>query len=72
MISLPVVRSFLKNDVINMVTYCIDRSYMEGNEIIYMALENNEPKIIYVIVLQLNHEVTTGYKQILSLRNIAK
>lgn len=51
MILLPVVRPFLKHDVMNMVAYCVDRSYMEGNEIIYMALENNEPKTINVIVL---------------------
>lgn len=51
MISLPVVRPFLKNDFINMVAYCVDHGYMEGNEIIYMALENNEPKTINVIVL---------------------
>jgi hypothetical protein len=48
MISLPVVRPFLKNDVMNLAIHFVACGYMEGNGVFYVALENNEGKIVDV------------------------
>jgi hypothetical protein len=48
MISLPVVRPFLKNDVMNLAAHFVTCGYMEGNGVFYVALENNEGKTIDV------------------------
>lgn len=48
MISLPVVRPFLKNDAMNLVAYFVTYGYMEENGVFYVALENNEGNIVDV------------------------
>jgi hypothetical protein len=48
MISLLVVRPFLKNDVMDLAAYFVACGYMEGNGVFYVALENNEGKTIDV------------------------
>jgi hypothetical protein len=48
MISLPVVRPFLKNDVMNLAAHFVACGYMEGNGVFYVALGNNEGKTIDV------------------------
>ena len=48
MISLPVVRPFLKNDVMNLAAHFVTCGYMEGNGVFYVALENNEGKTVDV------------------------
>jgi hypothetical protein len=48
MISLPVVRPCLENDVMNLAVYFVTCGYVEGNGNFYVALENNEEKTIYV------------------------
>lgn len=45
MIPMPVVRHFLKNNVMNLDVYFIAYGYIEGNGLFYVALENNEGKI---------------------------
>jgi len=49
MISLLVVKAFLKNDVMNLAAHFITCGYMEGNGVFYVALENNERKTIDVM-----------------------
>ena len=49
MVPLPVVRSFLKNDVMNLAAHFVACDYMEGNGVFYVALENNEGKTMDVI-----------------------
>lgn len=39
----------LKNDAMNLVAYCVTCSYMKGNGVFYMALVNNEGKIVDVM-----------------------
>ena len=41
MISLPVVRPYLKNDVLNLASHFTKCGYMEGNGYFYVAIENN-------------------------------
>jgi len=41
MISLPLVRPYLKNDVLNLATHFMKCGYMEGNGFFYVTLENN-------------------------------
>lgn len=41
MISLPVVKPYLKNDVLNLALHFMKCDYMEGNGYFYVALENN-------------------------------
>lgn len=41
MISLPVVRPYLKNDVLTLASHFMKCGYMEGNGYFYVALENN-------------------------------
>jgi hypothetical protein len=48
MISLLVVRPFLKNNVMNLAAHFVACGYMEGNGVFYVALENNEGKTIDV------------------------
>ena len=48
MISLPVVMHFLKNDVMNLAVHFIAYGYMKGNWVFYVALENNENKVVDV------------------------
>jgi hypothetical protein len=48
MVALLVVRPFLKNDVMNLATLFVACSYMEGNGVFYIALENNEGKTMDV------------------------
>jgi hypothetical protein len=45
---MPVVRHFLKNDVMNMAAHFVACDYIEGNGIFYVALENNEGKTVDV------------------------
>jgi hypothetical protein len=45
---LPVVRPFLKNDVMNLAAHFVACGYMEGNGVFYVALENNEGKTVDV------------------------
>lgn len=45
MFCLPVVRPFLKNDVMKLASHFQKNGYMEGNEVFYVALEDNESKI---------------------------
>ncbi len=45
---LPVVRHFLKNDVRKLASHFRKNGYMEGNGIFYVALEDNEGKILDV------------------------
>jgi hypothetical protein len=42
MISLPVVRPFLKNDVLNLASHFVSYGYLEGNGVFYVSLEDNE------------------------------
>jgi hypothetical protein len=42
MISLPVVRPFLKNDVLNLASHFVFYGYLEGNGVFYVSLEDNE------------------------------
>jgi hypothetical protein len=42
MISLPVVRPFLKNDVLNLASHFVSCGYLEGNGVFYLSLEDNE------------------------------
>jgi hypothetical protein len=42
MISLPMVRPFLKNDVLNLASHFVSCGYLEGNGVFYMFLEDNE------------------------------
>ena len=42
MVSLPVVRFFFLNDGMNLAGHFVAYDYMEGNEIFYVALENND------------------------------
>jgi hypothetical protein len=44
MISLPVVRPFLKNDVLNFASHFVAYGYLEGNGVFYVSLEDNEGK----------------------------
>lgn len=48
MVPLPVVRHFLKNDVMNLAAHFVACGYMEGNGVFYVALENNEGKTMDV------------------------
>ena len=48
MVPLPVDRHFLKNDVMNLVAHFVACGYKEGNEVFYVALENNEGKTMGV------------------------
>jgi hypothetical protein len=48
MVPLPVVRHFLKNDVMNLAAHFIGCGYMEGNGVFYVGLENNEEKTMDV------------------------
>jgi hypothetical protein len=48
MISLPIVRPYLKNDVMNLAAHFVACGYMEGNGVFYVALENNEDKTMNV------------------------
>lgn len=48
MISLPNIRPFLKNDVMNLNAYFVTYDYMEGHGVFYIALENNEGKTVDV------------------------
>jgi hypothetical protein len=41
MVALPVVRPFLKNDVMNLAAYFVACGYMEGNEVFYFAVASN-------------------------------
>jgi hypothetical protein len=50
MVSLLVVRSFLKNNVMNLAVHFVACGYMEGIGIFYVALEKNEGKTMYVIL----------------------
>lgn len=43
------VTPMLKNDAMNLVAYCVTCSYMKGNGVFYMALVNNEGKIVDVM-----------------------
>jgi hypothetical protein len=49
MISLPVVRPLLKNNIMNLAAHFVACGYMEGNVVFYIALENNEGKTVEVI-----------------------
>jgi hypothetical protein len=42
MISLPIVRPFLKNDVLNLASHFVSCGYLEGNGVFYLSLEDNE------------------------------
>jgi hypothetical protein len=48
MVPLPIVCSFLKNDVMNLAAQFVACGYMEGNGVFYVALENNEGKTMDV------------------------
>ena len=48
MVSLPVVRPFLENDVMNLAVHFVACGYMDGNGVFYVALENNEGKTMDV------------------------
>ena len=48
MVSLPVVRLFLKNDVMNLASHFVSCGYMEGNGVFYVAIENDEGKTMEV------------------------
>ena len=39
---------FLKNDVMNLAVHFIAYGYMKGNWVFYVALENNENKVVDV------------------------
>jgi hypothetical protein len=49
MVPFPVVRPFLKDDVMNLAAHFVACGYMEGNRVFYVALENNEGKTMNVI-----------------------
>jgi hypothetical protein len=49
MVPLPFVRPFIKNDVMNLAADFVACGYMEGNGVLYVALENNEGKTMDVI-----------------------
>jgi hypothetical protein len=49
MISLPVVRPFLKNDVLNLASHFVSCGYLEGNGVFYVSLEDNEGRTKAVI-----------------------
>jgi hypothetical protein len=42
MISLPVVRPFLKNDVLNLASHFVSCGYLEGNGVFYVSMEDND------------------------------
>jgi hypothetical protein len=42
MISLPVVRPFLENDVLNLASNFVSCGYLEGNGVFYVSMEDNE------------------------------
>jgi hypothetical protein len=44
MISLPTVRPFLKNDVLNLASHFVSYGYLEGNGVFYVSLEDNEER----------------------------
>jgi hypothetical protein len=44
MVCLPVVRPFLKNDVMKLASHFIKNGYMEGNGVFYVASEDNDGK----------------------------
>jgi hypothetical protein len=44
MISLPIVRPFLKNDVLKLASYFVACGYLESNGVFYVSLEDNERK----------------------------
>lgn len=48
MICLPVVRPFLRNDVMKLASHFHKNGYIEGNGVFYVALENNESKTMDV------------------------
>jgi hypothetical protein len=48
MVLLPVVRPFLKNDVMNLAVHFVACGYKEGNGVVYVTLENNEGKAVDV------------------------
>ena len=48
MISLPIVRPYLKNDVMSLAAHFVSCGYLEGNGVFYVALENNEGKTMDV------------------------
>jgi hypothetical protein len=48
MVSLLVVRHFLKNDVMNFASHFVSCGYMEGNGVFYVAIENDEGKTMEV------------------------
>lgn len=48
MVSLLIVHIFLKNDVIHLANYFVSCGYMERSDVFYVAIENNEDKIIVV------------------------
>lgn len=48
MLSLPVVKPFLKNDVMNLAAHFVTCGYMEGNAVFYVALENNDGNTVDV------------------------
>lgn len=50
MISLPIVRPYLKNDVMNLGSHFLNNGYMEGNGVFYVALENHEGMVVPVTI----------------------
>jgi hypothetical protein len=42
MISLPVVRPFLKNDVLNLASHFVSCGYLEENGVFYVSMEDND------------------------------
>jgi hypothetical protein len=42
MISLPIVRPFLKNDVLNLASHFVSCGYLEGNGVFYVSMEDND------------------------------
>jgi hypothetical protein len=42
MISLPIVRPFLKNDVLNLASHFISCGCLEGNGVFYVSMEDNK------------------------------
>lgn len=48
MVCLPIVRPFLKNDVMKLASHFYKNGYMEGNDVFYVAIEDNAGKTLDV------------------------
>ena len=48
MISLPIVRPFLGNDVMRLGAHFVKTGYMDGHGVFYVAMEDNEGRMVPV------------------------